>query len=183
MFEVTFFDHRKSEIDEEEPLARNVSPFTVEPGKFTYRLVRAELPLRSTQRSMRTVGLDMDRSPLFRSPFATSGIESSLRIPAAQAREGTVASVSTLSSLTPEQDQLAVSVIRGIAMDGPLAQIVAIGEPLWPSHHLPTCCTAVMRYDPADPNWVDRDRFILSAGHVDLAIRHAPPQRHLAVGR
>ena len=34
----------KSEIDEEEPLARNVSPFTVEPGKFTYRLVRAELP-------------------------------------------------------------------------------------------------------------------------------------------
>jgi hypothetical protein len=26
-----------------EPRARNVSPFTVEPGKFTYRLVRAEL--------------------------------------------------------------------------------------------------------------------------------------------
>lgn len=25
------------------PIARNVSPFTVEPGKFTYRLVRAEL--------------------------------------------------------------------------------------------------------------------------------------------
>ena len=27
----------------EERIARNVSPFTVEPGKFTYRLVRAEL--------------------------------------------------------------------------------------------------------------------------------------------
>ena len=27
----------------EEQIARNVSPFTVEPGKFTYRLVRAEL--------------------------------------------------------------------------------------------------------------------------------------------
>lgn len=26
-----------------EPLARNVSPFQVEPGKFTYRLVRGEL--------------------------------------------------------------------------------------------------------------------------------------------
>lgn len=26
-----------------EPLARNVSPFTVEPGKFTYRLVKGEL--------------------------------------------------------------------------------------------------------------------------------------------
>ncbi|NDI01984.1 MAG: hypothetical protein EBY57_09365 [Actinobacteria bacterium] len=44
VFEVTFFDHRKTEIDDEEPIARNVSPFTVEPGKFTYRLVRAELP-------------------------------------------------------------------------------------------------------------------------------------------
>ncbi len=29
--------------DASEHLARNVSPFTVEPGKFTYRLVRGEL--------------------------------------------------------------------------------------------------------------------------------------------
>jgi hypothetical protein len=29
--------------EESEQIARNVSPFTVEPGKFTYRLVRAEL--------------------------------------------------------------------------------------------------------------------------------------------
>lgn len=29
--------------DDAEPLARNVSPFQVEPGKFTYRLVRGEL--------------------------------------------------------------------------------------------------------------------------------------------
>ena len=29
--------------DAGEPLARNVSPFDVEPGKFTYRLVRGEL--------------------------------------------------------------------------------------------------------------------------------------------
>lgn len=28
---------------DEEPVARNVSPFSVEPGRFTYRLVRAEL--------------------------------------------------------------------------------------------------------------------------------------------
>lgn len=27
------------------PLAQNVSPFSVEPSKFTYRLVRAELPI------------------------------------------------------------------------------------------------------------------------------------------
>ena len=30
---------------DDEQLARNVSPFTVEPGKFTYRLVRGELLL------------------------------------------------------------------------------------------------------------------------------------------
>jgi hypothetical protein len=29
--------------DTAEPMARNVSPFDVEPGKFTYRLVRGEL--------------------------------------------------------------------------------------------------------------------------------------------
>ena len=34
-----------SEVDDQ--LARNVSPFTVEPGKFTYRLVRGELLLTS----------------------------------------------------------------------------------------------------------------------------------------
>jgi hypothetical protein len=42
VFEVVF---RRSLDPEEnvEPVARNVSPFTVEPGKFTYRLVRGEL--------------------------------------------------------------------------------------------------------------------------------------------
>ncbi len=40
VFEVVFRDG----LDESsEQLARNVSPFTVEPGKFTYRLVRGEL--------------------------------------------------------------------------------------------------------------------------------------------
>ena len=26
----------------------------------------------------------------------------------------------------------------------------------------------IMRYDPAEPKWVDRDRFILSAGHASI---------------
>ena len=38
IFEVVFTRDGKE-------LARNVSPFTVEPGKFTYRLVRGELTL------------------------------------------------------------------------------------------------------------------------------------------
>lgn len=40
VFEVVFRRGRH-EIDEQ--VARNVSPFTVEPGKFTYRLVKGEL--------------------------------------------------------------------------------------------------------------------------------------------
>ncbi|MBC49330.1 MAG: hypothetical protein CMF24_06350 [Ilumatobacter sp.] len=40
VFEVIF---RSGVEEESEQLARNVSPFTVEPGKFTYRLVKGEL--------------------------------------------------------------------------------------------------------------------------------------------
>jgi hypothetical protein len=40
VFEVVF---RRGHSDDSEQVARNVSPFTVEPGKFTYRLVRGEL--------------------------------------------------------------------------------------------------------------------------------------------
>jgi hypothetical protein len=40
VFEVIF---RRGTGEDDEQIARNVSPFTVEPGKFTYRLVRGEL--------------------------------------------------------------------------------------------------------------------------------------------
>ncbi len=42
VFEVEF--RRSLDPDDgDEPIARNVSPFDVEPGRFTYRLVRGEL--------------------------------------------------------------------------------------------------------------------------------------------
>lgn len=40
VFEAVF---RAGMSEDDEQIARNVSPFTVEPGKFTYRLVRGEL--------------------------------------------------------------------------------------------------------------------------------------------
>ncbi|HSM66439.1 MAG TPA: hypothetical protein VK860_09055 [Ilumatobacteraceae bacterium] len=40
VFEVVF---RRGIAEDSEQIARNVSPFSVEPGKFTYRLVRGEL--------------------------------------------------------------------------------------------------------------------------------------------
>ncbi len=78
---------------------------------------------------------------------------------------GTVAAV----SLTTEQDQLAVSLIRGMAMDGPLAansghQGTAMA--LAPLGHV--LYSRVLRHDPADPAWPDRDRFILSNGHASI---------------
>jgi hypothetical protein len=40
IFEVVF---RRGADEDSEQVARNVSPFTVDPGRFTYRLVRGEL--------------------------------------------------------------------------------------------------------------------------------------------
>lgn len=40
VFEVVF---RKGRFETDEQVARNVSPFTVDPGKFTYRLVKGDL--------------------------------------------------------------------------------------------------------------------------------------------
>ena len=54
-------------------------------------------------------------------------------------------------------------------MDGPLAansghQGTAMA--LAPLAHV--LYSRIMRFDPSDPNWVDRDRFILSAGHASI---------------
>jgi transketolase len=72
-------------------------------------------------------------------------------------------------SLTPELDAQAINVIRGLAMDAPLAaksghQGTAMA--LAPLGHV--LFSRVMRHDPADPHWPDRDRFILSNGHASI---------------
>ena len=44
VFEVTVTrDPDPATVTAADPIARNVAPFTVEPGRFTYRLVRAEI--------------------------------------------------------------------------------------------------------------------------------------------
>jgi transketolase len=77
--------------------------------------------------------------------------------------------VSVLMSLTAEQDTQAVDLIRGFAMDAPLAansghQGTAMA--LAPLGHV--LYSRVMRHDPTDPRWPDRDRFILSNGHASI---------------
>ncbi len=71
--------------------------------------------------------------------------------------------------LTPHQDSLAVSVVRGLAMDAPLAassghQGTAMS--LAPLGHV--LYSRVLRHDPAHPDWPDRDRFVLSNGHASI---------------
>src|SRR3954449_6874330 len=73
------------------------------------------------------------------------------------------------STLTPELDQQAVDIVRGFAMDAPLKaksghQGTAMA--LAPLAHV--LYSRVMKHDPADPEWPDRDRFVLSNGHASI---------------
>ena len=77
----------------------------------------------------------------------------------------------TTSSPTVAQDpalvQLGINVVRGLAMDAPeqaksghsgtAMALAPLAHVLW---------TRIMRYDPRDPEWPDRDRFVLSNGHA-----------------
>jgi len=68
-------------------------------------------------------------------------------------------------------EQLAINVIRGLAMDAP--RKANSGHPgtamaLAPLAHV--LWTRVMRYDAADPDWPNRDRFVLSAGHACILL-------------
>jgi transketolase len=73
------------------------------------------------------------------------------------------------TTLSDEQQAAAISLIRGFAMDAPLKaksghQGTAMA--LAPLAHV--LFSRVMRYDPANPRWPDRDRFILSNGHASI---------------
>jgi transketolase len=73
--------------------------------------------------------------------------------------------------MTDEIEQRGIAVIRGLAMDAP--QKAGNGHPgtamaLAPLAHV--LFTRVMRHDPSDPDWPDRDRFILSCGHASILL-------------
>jgi transketolase len=76
-------------------------------------------------------------------------------------------------SATPKQpiDQLAVNTIRMLSMDA--VQQANSGHPGTPVALAPLVYTIwqdFLRYDPADPVWPDRDRFVLSAGHACMVL-------------
>jgi transketolase len=72
---------------------------------------------------------------------------------------------------TDDLELRAIDTIRGLAMDMPAAAnsghqgtamaLAPLAHVLW---------TRIMNYDPADPEWIDRDRFVLSAGHASVLL-------------
>ncbi len=68
-------------------------------------------------------------------------------------------------------DQKTANIIRGLAMDG--VQAANSGHPGMPMGMADVATvlwTRFLRYDPAQPEWADRDRFILSAGHGSMLL-------------
>ena len=73
------------------------------------------------------------------------------------------------STLPTNLEVEAIKVVRGLAMDAPLQaksghQGTAMA--LAPLAHV--LYSRVMRHHPADPEWPDRDRFVLSNGHASI---------------
>src|SRR6202051_2706372 len=68
-------------------------------------------------------------------------------------------------------DTLSINTIRTLAIDA--VQQANSGHPGAPMGLAPvTYCLwqEFLRYDPADPTWLNRDRFVLSNGHASMLV-------------
>ncbi|MEO6816570.1 MAG: transketolase [Edaphobacter sp.] len=68
-------------------------------------------------------------------------------------------------------DQLSINALRFLAVDA--VQKANSGHPGAPLACAPIAYllyNKIMKYDPADPKWIDRDRFILSNGHASALL-------------
>jgi transketolase len=72
---------------------------------------------------------------------------------------------------TTDLDRLCVDTIRGLAIDG--VQRANSGHPGMPMAMAPVAYLLyahVLRHNPRNPRWPDRDRFVLSAGHGSMLL-------------
>ena len=75
------------------------------------------------------------------------------------------------SEATPELDQLCINTIRTLTLDA--VQKANSGHPGLPLGAAPMAYvlwTRFMRYNPKNPKWENRDRFLLSAGHGSMLL-------------
>src|SRR5215211_8601982 len=72
---------------------------------------------------------------------------------------------------TSKLDQLCIDAIRVLSMDA--VQKADSGHPGTPMALAPLAYvlwTRHLRYNPKNPEWIDRDRFVLSAGHASMLL-------------
>lgn len=68
-------------------------------------------------------------------------------------------------------EKISIDTIRTLSMDA--VQAAGSGHPGTPMALAPVAFqlwTSAMRYDPANPSWPDRDRFVLSCGHASMLL-------------
>src|SRR5215204_6409090 len=68
-------------------------------------------------------------------------------------------------------DELCVNTIRTLSIDA--VEQANSGHPGAPMALAPVAYelyTRTMKHNPANPNWFDRDRFVLSAGHASMLL-------------
>lgn len=73
--------------------------------------------------------------------------------------------------MTLSIEQTSITTIRTLAMDA--VQAANSGHPGTPMTLAPVAYTLwqeTRRFDPADPIWPNRDRFVLSAGHASMLL-------------
>jgi transketolase len=68
-------------------------------------------------------------------------------------------------------DLKAVNALRGLALDAVAkAKEGHPGAPLGMAPMAYVLFTQIMRYNPKNPHWMGRDRFVLSAGHASMLL-------------
>lgn len=72
---------------------------------------------------------------------------------------------------SPKQVELAVNTIKTLSIDGvEKANSGHPGTPMGLANIAFELMTRYLRYDPKDPGWLGRDRFVLSAGHASMLV-------------
>ena len=78
--------------------------------------------------------------------------------------------INSFSEWSPtDKDKFSISVLRGLIMDS--TRKANSGHPGGPMSSLDFAYILFkdyLKYDPENPNWFDRDRFVLSAGHMSM---------------
>jgi transketolase len=73
------------------------------------------------------------------------------------------------STLPPDVETQAINIIRGFAMDAPLhAKSGHQGTAMALAPLANVLYSRILKHDPDDPAWPDRDRFMLSNGHASI---------------